>query len=947
MPLAVDKSLGVNTDLSRLDAKTRAEALASMEEVGIRWLRQRFPWDRIEPEPDVYDWDVWDELVSAALEHGLEILAVLDGAPEWARRGEDAGNPLAPPAERREFGDFLADFATRYRAQIDYYQIWDEPNIAPHWGSREINPEAYALLLREGSIRVRASDPGATVLAAALAPTVEQGGANMSELLFLDALYRVGAAEWFDVVAAQPYDFGSAIESPADREQLNWMRMSLLRNIMEAHGDDSTAIWAVSSGIETADGDDVQRLIEQTRRQCPWLGPLMWAAWFADDPRGAYGLVRPDAEPASALVLLRAMATAPDRGWPGSYTADHVSGHYAGSWRVTAAGADIGSTGDRLRIKFWGTGIDLRVRRGEYRAFLFASVDGMPASELPHTREGLSYVGLYDPLGAVDTVPLVRGLQPGDHSAEIVAERGWGQWSIIGWVVHGDGASPGPPWLAFALSLTAAASLGLGLWLVWPLRTRLLHTLEVVAHYVQTRDDCLMLGIALGAAVILYIMEGTLPTLLALGLLALLLFARPESGLPLMALSLPVSQLGRPLLGKVFSMTEILTILTAGGWLFQSVVLRLLPEARQRSGLDAQPKLKPSWIDWWVLFLVLWSVMSLLWSEHSRVAAREFRTVILESGVFYGLVRLVVRDWCKARRVADAWIAGAVVIATVGVVQWFLGSNVITADGVWRVRGFYGSPNNLALYLGRALPLAVVMAVVKETGEGAKRSLRAWLYGAGALVMGLAIALTYSRGAWLIGVPASLLFLAAIRSRKAFFVTCAAIVVGGGAFALSFGTDRIASLLNTAEGTTFFRLQLWQSSLAMVRDHPILGVGLDNFLYHYRTYYVLPTAWEEFNLSHPHNLVLDFWLRLGLPGLLVLFGLLAAFFRAGLGRYATLAGGYARILVLGLMAGMVNLVAHGLVDNAFFLVDLAYACMLMLALVQTRTGHETAQEGDT
>jgi hypothetical protein len=40
------------------------------------------------------------------------------------------------------------------------------------------------------------------------------------------------------------------------------------------------------------------------------------------------------------------------------------------------------------------------------------------------------------------------------------------------------------------------------------------------------------------------------------------------------------------------------------------------------------------------------------------------------------------------------------------------------------------------------------------------------------------------------------------------------------------------------------------------------------------------------------------------------------------------------MLVAGLMAGMVSFVAHGLVDNAFFLVDLAFVFMMMLALVQ-------------
>jgi O-antigen ligase len=121
----------------------------------------------------------------------------------------------------------------------------------------------------------------------------------------------------------------------------------------------------------------------------------------------------------------------------------------------------------------------------------------------------------------------------------------------------------------------------------------------------------------------------------------------------------------------------------------------------------------------------------------------------------------------------------------------------------------------------------------------------------------------------------------------------------------------------------------------MALDHPLLGVGLDNFLYEYRTHYVLPTAWKEFNLSHPHNLGLDFWLRLGLPGLIILLGLLIGFVRRARHGCRPLTG-EARLVTLGLAAGMVNFVAHGLVDNAFFLTDLSFAFMLMMALVQVR-----------
>jgi O-antigen ligase len=120
----------------------------------------------------------------------------------------------------------------------------------------------------------------------------------------------------------------------------------------------------------------------------------------------------------------------------------------------------------------------------------------------------------------------------------------------------------------------------------------------------------------------------------------------------------------------------------------------------------------------------------------------------------------------------------------------------------------------------------------------------------------------------------------------------------------------------------------------MIGDHPLLGVGLDNFLYAYRSSYVLPSAWAEFDLSHPHNFVFDFWLRLGIPGLITIIGLLAAFYASAWRSYRCLDEGNARLLVLGLMAGMVSFAAHGLVDNAFFLVDLAFVFVLMLALVQ-------------
>jgi O-antigen ligase len=118
----------------------------------------------------------------------------------------------------------------------------------------------------------------------------------------------------------------------------------------------------------------------------------------------------------------------------------------------------------------------------------------------------------------------------------------------------------------------------------------------------------------------------------------------------------------------------------------------------------------------------------------------------------------------------------------------------------------------------------------------------------------------------------------------------------------------------------------------MLRDHPWFGVGLDNFLHYYGDY-VQPGAEIDRWLSHPHNLLLDFWLRLGLGGLHVVAILILEFVRAS--RRALL---YSRCeplrgLAVGLTAGMGAALVHGLIDASFFVVELAFWFMLALAWI--------------
>lgn len=66
-----------------------------------------------------------------------------------------------------------------------------------------------------------------------------------------------------------------------------------------------------------------------------------------------------------------------------------------------------------------------------------------------------------------------------------------------------------------------------------------------------------------------------------------------------------------------------------------------------------------------------------------------------------------------------------------------------------------------------------------------------------------------------------------------------------------------------------YRLQVWQTSLAIIRDHPLTGVGPGNYL----------VAMEDYSehlfgssvgFSHAHNAILNAWVRSGIPGVLAL-----------------------------------------------------------------------------
>ena len=338
-------AIGANTFLHREADPAKVEReLALLARAGIGLIRQEIQWVEIEPHAKgVYidnhgedSWAKFDRMVDLARGFGIEVLARLDRPPPWATPGfnpQDNPSIQVPPADFTDFADFAAAVATRYRGKVKYFQIWNEPNLFGEWGGRPPDPAAYLDMLREVGTAVRAANPDAVIVLAGLAPTIETGPDNLSDLLFLERLYQLGAKGDFDIASSMSYGLFTGPRDPRiEAPRTNFPRAVLWREIMEAHGDAGTPIWASEYGwmslppgwqgeqgiwgnhsaedqtAWTVDG------IRRARDQWPWLPTIIiWASrWphdtHPDDPTPFFGLLtkdlaapRPDAGPGTRL----------------------------------------------------------------------------------------------------------------------------------------------------------------------------------------------------------------------------------------------------------------------------------------------------------------------------------------------------------------------------------------------------------------------------------------------------------------------------------------------------------------------------------------------------------------------------------------------------------------------------------------------------------------------
>ncbi len=993
--LSADKGYGVTVDLTQYSSHELQTQLDEMQSANFTWLRQSFCWSDIEPRQNQYNWQKYDRIVEAAHKRGFKILAVLETSPPWARVGGTP--PETPPTEALHFGEFARQVALRYGDKILHYQIWHEPNLAYYWGRRYPSAKEYVLMLKNANINIHDVQPSAVIVLAGLAPTTENGPYNFNEFTFLEAIYKASGSDWFDVVAGQLYGFHlPAVPVEHDKNLLNIHRVMYLREIMDANHDEHKPIWATAFGWHTlpqnwqgqpppiaSDIPEKQRkrteeAIIFARDTWDWLGPIFAIRW--DD----YGLAEDDStrgfavKPQFLETFRFAGQNLGHTATVGKYSATHPSGQYSDDWSYGYGMADVPIPSDRanvgvyghkpllhptLKITFKGTRLDLAVNRGLFRGHMLVTIDGQPANALPYDEYGRTYIILYDPLYGKENITLARNLPFGMHEAIIQVEGGWNQWIISGWQVYTETNL----WLLKSLLLVmlaiAIASIGGIVWHSWALRPFLRRFVEYLQKRYNRFSDTSQITLTF-LIVICFVFAPDSIALLLLPLIALAFILRPDIGLMVLTFGIPFYLVKRPLVIDAVLMLELgLVILTF------AVCLRLILHApsdfkttlrhainflfHRMDFQSIHSKLsRLNSTDFAVLSLFVVAIISTMFAKIRGVAIYELRTVIIEPIIFYSLIRIVFYLSNKEMtsripvlhgRLTDAFLLGTALHSATALYQyWFAPYQTIETEGVSRAIGYlYGSPNNLALILDRAFPLILVIVMFRVFVGQASMSdkFAMWRkigYVIALLIISMGIFFTYSRGSLLMALPISIMLMALLKGgKRAWLAAAISLIILVLALVPLRNTDRLKNTLSFEPGTTaFIRINLWQSAWQMFQDNPLTGVGLDNFLYRYRTRYITPAAWADPNLNHPHNVILDFATRLGIGGVFALIWLQYCFWHGAWRAYYTQENSYNRLLLLGWIGSMSTFLVHGLVDNSFFLVDLSFTFFLSLGIVE-------------
>jgi len=270
--------------------------------------------------------------------------------------------------------------------------------------------------------------------------------------------------------------------------------------------------------------------------------------------------------------------------------------------------------------------------------------------------------------------------------------------------------------------------------------------------------------------------------------------------------------------------------------------------------------------------IMYWGIIVMLASIGSIAPAYsfyEFRSQFLKQIILFFIVINNIKTNKQILRIVYVLAVSACIFSIYGIHGYL--NNTLTEYG--RAKGTFDSYSRSAMYCMLVIPLVLTMSF------HTKNKYTKLILILSALLTGILLVLTFTRGPWII-LFVILLVLLFRKSKKILTIFLAALAL----LVLFYGpvTERVKFTFEIKEGinrTLSGRLTLWQNSLQIIKKHPVLGVGYGPnifrkmYLYPEYKFYVTDTH-GNFQQSDAHNLFLQIPIETGIIGLVVFMYLL-------------------------------------------------------------------------
>jgi len=282
-----------------------------------------------------------------------------------------------------------------------------------------------------------------------------------------------------------------------------------------------------------------------------------------------------------------------------------------------------------------------------------------------------------------------------------------------------------------------------------------------------------------------------------------------------------------------------------------------------------------------------------------------------------------------------ALIFSTLIVSIYALYQKFVGQGIWSTE-VWgqpqvlRITGFFPHPNFLGLYLGPLilLSLGYIFSYFKNKNI---------IIGCALLLFVITfLSLIYARSeATILAVLAGLFFLGLTVKLSQKYTLAFLLIILLLIFSFPISRNYFVQKVGLQDLSGQLRFNIWQGAAELIKENPVLGVGLDGYerlAPDYQKRFYDPHTGELISVEthpYPHILYLTLWLELGLLGLIVFAWILIKFFKQGFKQLDK----KDVIISASIMAAMIVIIVHGLADTPYFKNDLAILFWLIIGLL--------------